>query len=179
MLEQISLSSERLILRPFTLEDARKVRELAGHPDIAATTLTVPHPYSLDMAEKWISQHADLWAQGKDFIFAIVLLEENILIGCISLTVNHQHGRGELGYWIGTDYWGQGYATEAAQAIIQFGLFGLGLNRIFASHLLFNPASGKVMEKAGLRREGILRQHIFKGGKFHDSVIYGILRGEC
>lgn len=178
MLEPINLSTERLTLRPFQPEDAAAVRLMAGHPEIAATTLTIPHPYSIEAAQAWIAKHYDWWVQGKAYTFAIVVSENSTLVGCIDLNVNQNHGRAELGYWVGHEYWNQGIASEAAQAIIQFGLFGLGLNKITASHLFFNPSSGKVMQKVGMKKEGILRQQIFKSGKFHDSVVYGILRSE-
>ena len=84
--------------------------------------------------------------------------------------------RAELGYWIGKPYWGQGYCTEAARATLDFGFEQLGLNRIFAHHFARNPASGRVMQKIGMTREGRLRQHVKKWDAFEDLELYGILK---
>jgi RimJ/RimL family protein N-acetyltransferase len=75
-------------------------------------------------------------------------------------------------------YWGRGYATEAALAVIAFGFEELGLNRIYAQHMASNPASGRVMQKAGMRHEGTLRQHVTKFGIVDDIAIYGILASD-
>lgn len=178
MLEQVNLTTDRLLLRPFVLADAPRVRDLADDKRIAATTLAIPSPYPLAAAHSWIAQHADWWAQGKAYTFAITLQETDEVIGAIDLIVSQHHSRAEMGYWLGVEYWGQGIMSEAAQAVVQFGLHGVGLNKITASHMLSNPASGKVMIKAGMKKEGLLRSQVFKSGKFHDSVVYGILASD-
>jgi RimJ/RimL family protein N-acetyltransferase len=83
-----------------------------------------------------------------------------------------------LGYWIGVPYWGKGYATEAANAVVEFGFGTLHLNRIFAHHFAGNTGSGKVLEKIGMRHEGQFRQHIRKWDKFIDIENYGLLAEE-
>ena len=89
-----------------------------------------------------------------------------------------EHRRAELGYWLGVPYWGKGYATEASQEILRFGFETLKLRRIYASYVTENPTSGRVLEKIGMRYEGILRSHICKWDVFHDLVFYGILHDE-
>ena len=84
--------------------------------------------------------------------------------------------RAELGYWVGKPFWGQGYCTEAAQAVIAYGFQTLGLNRIQAHHFGRNPASGRVMQKLGMRYEGLERQYHKKWGQFEDGLGYAILR---
>lgn len=175
---QPTLQTSRLSLRPFSLDDAPAVQNLAGAREIAAVTLNVPHPYEDGMAQAWISQHQEQWDQGKVVNFAIVLRESNALIGAMSLGINKAFQHAELGYWFGVPFWGQGYATEAARAIVGFGFESLGLHRIYARHLGGNPASGRVMEKIGMQYEGCLRQHYCKWGQFHDSVMRGILASE-
>lgn len=109
---------------------------------------------------------------------AIERREDGALLGVISLTGLHPvHRRAELGYWVGVPYWGKGYATEAARLIIGLG-FREGLNSIFARFFTQNPASGRVMQKAGMRYEGTLRQHVCKNGEFLDLAYYSILRSE-
>jgi RimJ/RimL family protein N-acetyltransferase len=83
-----------------------------------------------------------------------------------------------MGYWIGAPYWNRGYATEAARAVLRFAFDTVGLHRIYATHFTRNPASGRVMEKTGMQREGVWREHLMRGERFEDAVVYGILREE-
>jgi [ribosomal protein S5]-alanine N-acetyltransferase len=89
-----------------------------------------------------------------------------------------EYGRAEMGYWIGRPYWGRGYCTEAARELLRYGFENLGLARIFACHFKENEASGRVMRKLGMTREGDLRHHVIKWGVPQDLVLYGILRSE-
>ena len=174
-----NIVTERLILRAFAPSDAPAVCRLAGDSSIAATTLNIPHPYDEHMAKGWISTHQRAFDQGLDLHFAITLRANDTLIGAIDLReFGSPHRRAEMGYWIGKPYWGQGYCTEAARALLAFGFTSLRLNRIFARYLSRNPASGRVMEKIGMQYEGCLRQHVEKWGVFEDVKIYGILRSE-
>lgn len=104
--------------------------------------------------------------------------ETGDLVGIVSLHIQRVHDRAELGYWIGKPYWMRGYATEAARALIGFGFRDLGLHRIFAHHFARNPASGRVMEKAGMKCEGLRRGAVKKGGVYEDIVEYAILRDD-
>ncbi len=128
------------------------------------------------MAEEWIGTHEPGYENGSLATFAIVLRDSPQLIGAIGLTIDREVNKGELGYWIGKPYWNQGYATEAAVAVLAFGFEDLQLNRIRAAHLTRNPSSGRVMEKAGMLLEGTARQDMMKWGKYEDLTIYGILR---
>ena len=83
-----------------------------------------------------------------------------------------------MGVWIGVDWWGRGYATEASQTVLQFGFEVLSLNRIYAHHMLRNPASGRVLEKIGMKHEGILRERVRKWGVFEDVAILSVIRKE-
>ncbi|SKA93012.1 Protein N-acetyltransferase, RimJ/RimL family [Prosthecobacter debontii] len=171
-----TLETGRLILRPFDLSDAERVRTLAGDPKIAATTQNVPHPYQEGMAETWIASHPALFESGEAVNLAVVLKVTGELIGAIGFVACKRHRRAELGYWIGVPFWGQGYCTEAAKAVIQYGFEGLGYHKINSCHIAGNPASGRVMEKSGLTREGVLVDEVFKDGAFHTVMTYGIIR---
>ena len=103
----------------------------------------------------------------------------DLLMGTISLGVNQTHNRAEMGYWLGVPFWGQGFMTEAARRIIAFGFDNLNLNRIFATYLTRNPASGRVMAKAGMRFEGAARQAARKWDVYEDVGQYGIIRADC
>jgi ribosomal-protein-alanine N-acetyltransferase len=174
-----TLTTPRLILRPFALGDAPDVQRLAGAREVASTTLNIPHPYTDGMAEQWIATHQESYARGEFVIFAIVLRANQALIGATSLHIHRPHVQAELGYWIGTAYWNRGYCSEAAQAVLRYGFDVLGLHRIHASYMTRNPASGRVMQKIGMTYEGCLRQHVQKWGIFEDIAIYGILRSEA
>jgi len=173
------LHTSRLILRPFTLTDAPEVHCLLSTPEIAATTLRIPYPYEEGFAQAWIVQHPASFEQGKGVVFAMERQEDGRLVGCVSLECDTQNCRAELGYWVGVPYWNHGYATEAARMVIGFGFAHFTLNRIQGRHFASNPASGRVMEKAGLLYEGRLRNHIYKKGRgFEDVLFYGILSAD-
>ncbi|MGH1345936.1 MAG: GNAT family N-acetyltransferase [Nannocystales bacterium] len=177
MPERPTLSTARLLLRPFALADADDVQRLAGDDRIAATTLNVPHPYEDGMAEAWISTHKRLFDEGTLHNFAITLATSGELVGAIGLTIDPETLLAELGYWVGVPHWGNGYCTEAARAVVGHG-FSIGLRRIHAHHMATNVASGRVMANVGMTKEGTLRQHVVKRGVRHDLAWFGILADE-
>lgn len=173
-----TIQLERLTLRPFCLDDAKVVQQLAGDPYIAETTLYIPHPYEDGMAEQWIETHAHNFHEDRSLELAIVHSEEQHVIGAICIGCNRNFDHGELAYWIGRQYKNNGYCTEAAKGIVRYAFDEMKLNRIFARYLGKNPASGKVMEKLGMKYEGRLRQHVRKWNQYEDLVYYGLLRDE-
>ncbi len=166
------------MLRPFELSDAPRVQLLAGDKAIAATTLNIPHPYEDGMAEHWIGSHQECFEKNIEVVFAITLKGSDELIGAIGLTLNLDHESAELGYWVGKPFWGRGYCTEAAQAVFHYAFTELRLNRVHARHFSHNPASGRVIQKAGMQHEGHFRQNVRKWERFIDTEFYGILRSE-
>lgn len=171
------LETARLHLRPFVPDDAPRVFTLASAPEVAATSLNIPHPYPEPLAAEWIASHPAEAKRGMH-VFAITERASGLLLGGISLGITHRHNRAELGYWIGLPYWGQGFATEAVRAVIAWGFDVHKLNRIFAQHFDGNTASGRVMQKAGMRYEGTLRDCIRKDGVYHSTPIYSIVRAD-
>ena len=169
------ISTPRLILRRFRMEDAPLVQKLAGAREVALNTLLIPYPYPDGEAERWIATHEAASERG-DHAFAITL--DDALIGAIGLHAKPDHDRAEIGYWIGVPYWGRGYATEAARAIVEHGFEKLGLHRMYAMHFMRNPASGRVLQKIGMRHEGSLRHHLKRWGQYIDVEMYGILRDD-
>ncbi|HUQ99601.1 MAG TPA: GNAT family N-acetyltransferase [Gemmatimonadaceae bacterium] len=178
MEDQPELKTDRLILRPFTLNDVPDVERLAGLREVADTTLSIPHPYPPGAAADWIRSHRDVWEHGSDVTYAIIETSTNTLVGAIGLMIKAQHRRGEIGYWIAPDVWGQGYATEASQRVIDFGFEYLNLHRIEARHFLRNPASGRVMQKLGMQQEGVNRDWAIKYDRFESLALYSILEPE-
>ena len=168
-----TLETERLKLRRYTEADIPELVPLIGTREVAATTLRIPHPYTEQDARAFlaIKDPDKIW-------LAITLRRDGRQIGGIGLTVDAQHQHAELGYWLGVPYWGKGYATEAARAMLRYGFHDLGLHRIFASHFKHNPASGNILRKLGMRYEGCQREHLRKWDRFVDSELYGLLRKE-
>ncbi|MHA6250500.1 GNAT family N-acetyltransferase [Oceanobacillus sp. CAU 1775] len=172
-----TLETERLTLRQFTMDDAIRVQELADDKEVAKTTLNIPSPYSIEAAKDWIKNHPQMIQNGI-FPFAIIIKSDDILIGTMTIRVNDTHKKGELAYWVGKEYWRNGYATEAAKEVVRYGFNQLKLNRIWAKAMTKNPASTKVMLNIGMKKEGVLKQDIIKSGVFEDSEIYGLTKSD-
>jgi ribosomal-protein-alanine N-acetyltransferase len=168
------LKTKRLILRRLTEADIPELVPLIGAREVAATTLRIPHPYQEKHAREFLASVA----KENELRLAITLQKDGRLCGGIGLHPEMEHSRAELGYWIGVPYWGNGYATEAARAVVRYGFEQLKMNRIFASHFTGNLASQNVLRKIGMKHEGCMRQHICKWEKFIDSEIYSMLRAE-
>lgn len=178
-MEQLpTIELERLLLRPFRLDDAKVVQELAGDQYIAEMTLYIPHPYKDGMAEQWINTHAVNFNRNCSLELAIVHKEEQVVIGAICIGLDTKCDHGELAYWIGKTYKNNGYCTEAAQGIVKYAFEEMNLYRVYARYLGKNPASGRVMEKLGMKYEGLLRQHVKKWGAYEDLIYYGMLKDE-
>ena len=154
---QPPLRSGRLLLRRFEPGDAGEVRRLAGNRKVSATTLNIPHPYGAGVAERWIGSHVKRWRLRVSASWAVTLADPQTLAGAITLNWIDR-STAELGYWIGEPYWGRGYCSEAAIAVIEFAFAELGIELILAEHLRANPASGRVMQKAGMRHAGSARR---------------------
>jgi ribosomal-protein-alanine N-acetyltransferase len=151
---------------------------LAGDRHVAATTVRIPHPYREEDAINFISSCQPEFDQGLGARFAITLRDNNELCGGTGLQIERSHNHAELGYWIGVPYWGRGYATEAAAALLQYGFGTLNLHRIQASVFAGNLASARVLLKVGMRLEGRQRDHVCKWETFYDLESYGILRSD-
>lgn len=170
-----TLKTERLLLRRFNAADAPEVSRLCDNYNLYKSTLNLPHPYPLESALEWIATHNESFTSGRMYEFAITNKESGKLYGAIGLSHQQAHRHGEIGYWIGEEYWGQGYATEAARAVLDFALRDKDLHRVYARFFASNPASGKVMEKCGMTYEGTQKDHIFKEGRYEDLLLFGIL----
>jgi ribosomal-protein-alanine N-acetyltransferase len=158
-----TLETDRLLLRPFRQEDAAAVAALAGNWDVARMLSRVPHPYSREMAEQWIASHAGLSESGAEYIFCIECDGE--VAGSVGLQRSRE-GVYELGYWLGEQWWGRGFATEAARRVVRYALEDLGARGLVSGHLADNPASGRVLEKCGFRYIRDSMQHsVARGGE--------------
>jgi [ribosomal protein S5]-alanine N-acetyltransferase len=168
------IQTPRLQMRQLSESDIPELVPLIGAREVAATTLRIPHPFE----EKHAGEYLATPAKENELRLGIRLRSGERLIGGVGLHPDPQHNRAELGYWIGVPYWGHGYATEAARAVVNYGFERFKYNRIFAGHFGHNPASGKVLEKIGMQHEGCMRRHVLKWGEYVDLHLYAMLRDE-
>ena len=144
----MAIRTPRLRLRALTLADASRLALLAGDYDVASMTGTIPYPYSEEMAADWI---ASVLAGEEGVVFAII--RSGVLIGCTGYRAfGPDHA--ELGYWIGKPYWGMGYATEAARALMDWAAEEKGIRRFIASVAPTNDPSLAIVKKLGFIQTG-------------------------
>lgn len=179
MRELPRLITGRLVLRPFDLTDGPIVERLAGAREVADTTLTIPHPYPAGGGAHWIATHTAAWERGNNLALAICdNMSTGELLGAVSLQVSPAHAHGEIGYWIRLSSWGQGYATEAARAVFQYAFSHLHLHRVQGRHFARNAASGRVLQKLGMKYEGTQRDAYRRWDRFEDVAVYSVLAPE-
>src|SRR6202795_1092208 len=148
------LQTERLTLRLHSPSDIPALMPLIGAREVASTTLRIPHPYTESDAQDFMADTKEELLNGSGLRLGIVVRQGDALCGGVGLRIESDHRRAELGYWIGVPYWGKGYATEAAGAMVKNGFGRLGMHRFFASHFVNNSASAGVFRKIGMRHEG-------------------------
>lgn len=168
------IETDRLILRPVTLEDAEDMFEYAS--DEETTYFVFDCHQSLEETEENIANFFMSDPLGK---YGIELKETGKFIGTIDLRLKEKELKATLGYSMNKAYHGKGYMTEAGKAIVGLGFNVLGLERIQALHDERNEASGKVMQRLGMTKEGVSR-HVakWKQGEWFNDVHYAILREE-
>ncbi len=143
------LETTRLCLRAPRLEDAKTVAALANDRRIAENTARIPHPYKVADAEGFISGANKA---GGEAVFLITLRDETIVGAC---GITSTEPAPELGYWLGVPYWGNGFATEAMHAVIDYAFGDLGHEALQAGARVTNPASRRVLEKCGFQWTGV------------------------
>lgn len=165
------ITTERLLLRPLLPADAKDVQRLAGDEAISRDALNIPHPFEDGMAEAWVS------GLGEDSaVFAVTLKSSGRFIGVAGLTAHKKDLKAEIAYWVGREFWGGGFASEAARAVLDYGFTEMNLNRIFGNCLSRNAGSARVMQKIGMKKEGTLVQDALHRGVFEDVDCYGLIR---
>jgi RimJ/RimL family protein N-acetyltransferase len=145
------LHTRRILLRRFVEPDAARVCEIQSNWNVTRMLRLASFPPILEAIRVWLLGHQGEWERGTAYRFALIF--EGVLIGCADID-EVRDGCGELGYWLGEPYWGQGLASEAAEALLRFAFDALGLDRLRSGHAADNPASGRVLEKLGFRFVG-------------------------
>lgn len=174
--EKKTITTDRLVLRLFEKSDAAEVTMLCNNYNIYKDTLYLPYPYTIDCALSWIEPHLENFEANKSYEFAITDKETGRLFGAIALSNNQKFHHGEIAYWVGEEYWDNGYATEAAKAILEFAFTKKDYHKIFARFFRSNQASGRVLEKLGMVKEGIFIDHVVKEDRYIDLVYYGVIK---
>ena len=179
----MELKTKRLILRQMTNKDIKDIVENINNLNVSKWLLVVPYPYKIKDANFWINQQKKEARnkERKDYQFGIELKSEKKIIGgCGLKKIDKFQGTCEIGYWIGENYWRQGYGSEAIDAILNMAFNKLGLRRVEAHVHEGNPSSGKLLEKLNFKLEGMKRKaSVGKADKeIRDSYIYGLLKEE-
>jgi RimJ/RimL family protein N-acetyltransferase len=177
MIDQPALETRRLWLRPVQPSDTAGIQQAASARAVADTMISLPHPYPAGEAERYLARRQAERERGLSAAFALVRKADAGFAGLIELrAIEREHSQAELSFWLAVEAWGLGYMSEAVAAVVAYGFDDLGLNRLYAFHMLRNPASGRVLEKNGFRQEGVLRQRVRKWGRFEDVALWAILR---
>ena len=179
MKEYPTLWTKRLFLRPFLISDGRVVQRLAGDPEVSGMLFAFD-PREPGVAEQWILDQYECFEKGQWVNFAVTDLSRGLLVGSVGLDidVNPRDNAAEIMYWIGKEYWGKGYATEAARAVLAYGFDTIDLSYIYARYLVRNPASGCVLTKIGMSYKGCLPKSLRKGNTLEDLNMMGITKDE-
>jgi len=179
----MQLTTPRLRLRPTTRKDIPDIVANINNLNVSKWLLVVPYPYRKKHAEEWLESQKKHTKEKprKDYTFGIELRLEHRIIGGMGIHhIDKRQGTATTGYWLGEDYWRQGYGSEAFEAVLNFAFNKLKLRRLEAEVYVGNPASGKLLEKFGFKREGMRRKAVKSkaDGKIHNAYIYGLLKEE-
>ena len=172
-----TLETPRLILRPFTLEDAPVMyRNWASDPEVTKYLTWPTHP-SVQVSQMVLSDWVSCYEKKDYYQWAIVLRETGEPIGSMAVVSQRDDvGKAEIGYCIGRRWWRQGITPEALSAVIRFLMDEVGMQRIEARHDPRNPASGAVMRKCGMTFEGTLRRSDWNNQGLCDASYYAIVK---
>lgn len=168
-----------ITLRPLLMRDAKDMFEYARDPAVCRHVLWDAHK-SIYQTRAYLRAARRQYSAGSPASFAIVYNQNNKMIGTIGfMWINTDHQSAEVGYSLSRAYWNKGLTTQALCAILDYGFDTLRLNRIEAQHDVDNPASGRVMQHAGMRYEGTLRQRIYNKSHYVDVALYAALKSDA
>lgn len=173
-----TLLTPRLVLRPARMSDAEDMYEYSRDPEVARHVLWDAHT-SIHQTRAYLRFLIRQYRNASPATFVIALRESGKVIGTIGfMWLQTDNRSAEVGYSLSRAYWNQGIMSEALKTVLEFGFTKLGLNRIEAQHEFDNPASGRVMLKAGMCHEGTLRQRVYNKGRYADVELYAIVRSD-
>jgi RimJ/RimL family protein N-acetyltransferase len=171
------IETGRLCIRLIDEKDGTVIQMAAAAREIADTMISIPHPYPDGEAQRFIARRLQEMASGRAACFVVENKDSRAFLGLAEIReIEKEHMQGELSFWLIPGAWGYGYMSEILPEILDFGFECLGLNRIYAHHMVRNPSSGKVLKKSGFKQEGYLRQRVRKWGQFEDVLLWAIIR---
>ena len=176
--EPPTLNTDRLLLCKIVPEYAADMYEYSCDPEVTKYLTWSPHS-SLKETERYINLLQKKYADGSFNDWGLIHKETGKFIGtCGYTSFDTSKNAGEVGYVLAKSFWGQGLAAEAVKAVIDFGFKNFGLVSFFAKHMEGNDASGKVMQKCGMKFEGMYRHSMFIKGEFKNIVVYNVTKEE-
>lgn len=175
-MSETKIITQRLILRPFELEDASRLEILLDDERISQMTANIPYPYPQGAATAWILSHKLSQDVMNSFAFAITEKEGGQVLGAVTLVNSRStHRQAEIGYWLGSPFWNCGIMTEAVSGVLGFGFRQLSLHQINGRVLVRNGASGAVMTKNGFVKSR-LTTHMILHNKREELNLYYLPR---
>lgn len=177
---RIFYSNGVITIRPFESEDVPEFfAAVRGSVNDLGRWMPWCHAdYSMDEAKAWLATCQAEWVRGTSYPFLIVESKSHEVVGSVDINqINSEHGFGNIGYWVASEYAGKGIATAAVKLVVQFGFEEIGLTRLEIIALTENVASHRVAEKAGARFECIARNRLVGWGKPYDAAVYSITPG--
>ncbi len=170
-----TLYTRRLILRPIRMRDARDMFQYSRDPEVARYVLWREHTSVAD-TRSYIRYIISQYKRGKPSSWAIARQTDDRMIGTIGFSwVDDCHNSGELGYSLARSEWNKGYMTESLWEMLRYGFDEMRLHRIEAQHEPDNLASGAVMKKCGMKKEGYLRGRLYNKGEYVDTLLYAMI----
>lgn len=175
----VTLETGRLLLRQFTMEDAESMYRNWASEDAVTKYLTWPPHSNVEVTKAVLRDWVEGYQSAAYYHWAIALKETGELIGSITVVkIQEKTAGAELGYCIGSRWWGRELMPEAGRAVVRYLFESVGFRRIAATHARENLKSGRVMQKIGMKYEGTLRQAGFCNQGVVDEVWYSILKDE-
>ena len=171
----VQLHTPRLLIREFAPCDEAAVHEYASDPEVVRYMVWGPNTpqQTAEFLARKLARHPE---PRREFELAIVLKVEQKLVGGVGIRIKNAANReGDIGYVLGRQYWNRGIVTEAAKVMLDFGFGELGLHRIYATCDSDNRPSARVMEKLGMKYEGLMRQNMYVKGCWRDTLLYAML----
>ena len=170
------IETSRLLLRRMNMKDAQDIFEYSRDPEVARHVLWTAQKH-ISEAKEYIRYMNRRYRDDLPSSWGIVDKDSGRLVGTIGyMAYSEENASVEVGYSLAHELWGKGLMTEALRAVINYTFDEMDINRIEAQHELDNASSGRVMEKCGMTKEGVLRQRLYNKGKFVDVALYSILR---
>jgi [ribosomal protein S5]-alanine N-acetyltransferase len=171
------IMTDRLNLREFEFSDWKQIHLYSSDIDALKYMSWGPNTEedTVRLVQNFITAQTE--SPRLRYAFAIVLKKNHSVIGGCELILQ-EHSQASIGYCLNRRYWGEGYATEAVFELCRFGFDELNLHRIFATCRPENVASYNILEKIGMKREGMFREHFYAKGKWQNSYLYSILTDE-